>query len=445
MFMLMHAALAVLAARLAGTEDIAIGTPVAGRGEAELDHLVGMFVNTLVSANTDHARRVVRGRPRPGSRRRPRRVPAHRFALRKILIEFRNNALPQLELPGLSVSGVEFDLPVAKFDLQLSVTERYDADGGTDGIDAEFIYATDLFDGDLIDSFSRRLLTILEAVSREPSTPTGDIDVVSADERRQMLTEWNTHAEPAPADNIADRFFEAVAAHPSSTAVNDSDGAMTYAELDGRANRLARLLIGRGIGPESVVAVAMPRTPDLVLALVAVIKTGAAYLPVDITYPAERMRFLFDDARPVCLVTTGDFRSDLPSEIIESGIDVVELGSPEIAVRLDHSAPHRITDADRTTPLLPDAIAYIIYTSGSTGRPKGVQVSHRNVLTLMDNTAPTFGFDDTDVWTMFHSTHSTSPSGSCGGRCYTAADWSSSTTTRPDHRTCSTNCSAVSE
>ena len=115
------------------------------------------------------------------------------------------------------------------------------------------------------------------------------------------------------------------------------------------------------------------------------------------------MRFLFDDAQPVCLVTTGDFRSDLPSEIIESGIDVVELGSPEIAVRLDHSAPHRITDADRTTPLLPDAVAYIIYTSGSTGRPKGVQVSHRNVLTLMDNTAPTFGFDDTDVWTMFHS------------------------------------------
>ena len=224
-----------------------------------------------------------------GRRTRPGTLDLRTLRCFQILIEFRNNALPQLELPGLSVSGVEFDLPVAKFDLQLSVTERYDADGGTDGIDAEFIYATDLFDGDLIDSFSRRLLTILEAVSREPSTSTGDIDVVSADERRQMLTEWNTHAEPAPADNIADRFFEAVAAHPSSTAVNDSDGAMTYAELDGRANRLARLLIGRGIGPESVVAVAMPRTTDLVLALVAVIKTGAAYLPVDITYPAERI------------------------------------------------------------------------------------------------------------------------------------------------------------
>ena len=146
----------------------------------------------------------------------PERSTSH-TPLFQILIEFRNNALPQLELPGLSVSGVEFDLPVAKFDLQLSVTERYDADGGTDGIDAEFIYATDLFDGDLIDSFSRRLLTILEAVSREPSTSTGDIDVVSADERRQMLTEWNTHAEPAPADNIADRFFEAV----GSTSVVD--------------------------------------------------------------------------------------------------------------------------------------------------------------------------------------------------------------------------------
>ncbi len=299
----------------------------------------------------------------------------------------------------------------------------------------------------MIDSFSRRLLTILEAVSREPSTPTGDIDVVSADERRQMLTEWNTHAEPAPADNIADRFFEAVAAHPSSTAVNDSDGAMTYAELDGRANRLARLLIGRGIGPESVVAVAMPRTTDLVLALVAVIKTGAAYLPVDITYPAERMRFLFDDARPVCLVTTGDFRrtylrrSSNPASTSSNSdrrrsryasITPRPIASPTRTGR-HHFCPTR----SRTSSTPPDP----------QGAPKGVQVSHRNVLTLMDNTAPDVRVRRHGRVTMFHSyAFDFSVWELWGGPLlHGGAGWSSSTTTRPDHRTCSTNCSAVSE
>nr|WP_258957122.1 non-ribosomal peptide synthetase [Rhodococcus globerulus] len=424
MFMVLHSAYAALAARLSGQSDIVIGTPIAGRGEAELDHLIGMFVNTLVLRTPlsldstfadllDQVREIDLGAFQHGDlpferlvdTLDPERSTSH-TPLFQILLEFRNNVVPTLELPGLSVSGVDIELPVAKFDLQLSVTERYGEHGAPDGIDAEFIYATDLFDADLMETYARRFVELLTAAAQEPTTRLGDLDILDDIERRTALTEWNTagYASLTADDTIADRFYASVAAHPNATAVGDGTTSLTYAELDGRANRLARLLIAQGIGPESVVGVALPRTTELVVALLAVIKAGGAYLPIDVTYPEERIRFLVADAQPGALITSDEFRRMLPDGLTDGySLPVIELGTPETDLRLEHLAPSRITDTDRLAPLRGDSIAYIIYTSGSTGQPKGVLVSHHNVLTLMDNASPTFGFDHTDVWTMFHS------------------------------------------
>ncbi|WP_280506171.1 amino acid adenylation domain-containing protein [Nocardia farcinica] len=211
---------------------------------------------------------------------------------------------------------------------------------------------------------------------------------------RLLLSSWHFRPapapEPAPPQTLAG-LFDAVAARlPDRIAVTSDEGGYTYAELDARSNRLARKLIAHGVGPETLTAVLRPRGLDLVVALLAVVKAGGAYLPIDPAYPEERIIYLLDDARPVCAVT--DVVADVP---INLPIVAVDEGQGLSA------AP--ITDVDRRAPLRPGHLAYVIYTSGSTGRPKGVQIPHRNVVALFESTRELFGFDHTDVWTMFHS------------------------------------------
>ncbi|MDV7266650.1 non-ribosomal peptide synthase/polyketide synthase, partial [Rhodococcus oxybenzonivorans] len=417
MFMAVHAALSVLLSALSSTEDIAVGTPIAGRGEAALDEMVGMFVNTLVlRAAVDPAGGFgelidqVRATDLAAFHHSdvpferlvdvlaPERSTAH-SPLFQVLLEFRNNETPRLELPELTATAVDFDLEVAKFDLQLSVEERFDEEGTAAGITAAFVYATDLFDAGTVRTIADRFLRVLGAVTADPHGPVGDIELTDAAERAAMATEWNTVGVDAGHDTLADRFAQTVARFPQATAVTSEDVAYTYRELDDRSNRLARLLISRGVGPETLVAVALPRTCDLIVALLAVIKSGGGYLPVDITYPADRLAFVFEDAAPNCVITTVGDASALP----ESGTPVILLDDIETDADLGRLSPAAITDDDRVTALDASSVAYVIYTSGSTGRPKGVVVSHRNVLTLFANTQPLYGFDENDVWTMFHS------------------------------------------
>ncbi|MBF6355032.1 amino acid adenylation domain-containing protein [Nocardia higoensis] len=211
---------------------------------------------------------------------------------------------------------------------------------------------------------------------------------------RLLLSSW--HFRPAPAEvpdppqTLAGLFDAVVARHPDAIALSSDTGRWTYTEIDGRANRLARRLIAHGVGPETIAAVLLPRGVDQVVALLAVVKAGGAYLPIDPAYPAERIAYLLDDARPVCALIDGT--AEMPVNL------------PTLTVDDDTAFPSEpITDQERRTPLRPDHLAYVIYTSGSTGRPKGVQIPHRNVLALFDSTRALFDFDHTDVWTMFHS------------------------------------------
>ncbi|WP_432142197.1 amino acid adenylation domain-containing protein [Streptomyces sp. bgisy084] len=204
---------------------------------------------------------------------------------------------------------------------------------------------------------------------------------------------------PAPDATLPARFEAQAARSPGATAVTFEDTALSYAQLNARANRLARLLVERGAGPGGIVALALPRSAELITALLAVLKSGAAYLPLDPGYPAERLRTIADDAAPTLLVTDTPTAPGLPG----TGVATVLLGDPALETALAGLPAGDLTDAERTAPLTPGDTAYIIHTSGSTGRPKGVVVPHSNVVRLFETSAAHFDFGPEDVWTLFHS------------------------------------------
>ncbi|WP_083893226.1 non-ribosomal peptide synthetase [Nocardia veterana] len=413
LFSTVHAALAVLLSRMSGAADIAIGTPVAGRGESALDPMVGMFVNTIVLRTEVDSREhfhtlldTVRAQDIAALSQAD--VPfeqivellapvrtGNRHPLFQVALTFQNFALPEVELPGLRVAPEQLDAAAAEFDLQFTLVETIDADGRAGGMAVEITYATDLFDAGTIAELARRFEQVLAAVSHDRTVVVGDIQLLSAEEQHRALYEWSvTGADRAERATIAERFEIAARRNRAAVAVRAGEITLTYGELEDRANRLARRLIAAGAGPETLVAVALPRTADLIVALLAVVESGAGYLPIDPGYPADRIEYIVADARPVCAVTGsgGPARGWFGGPVID--LDTVAWSD------LD---PAPVTDADRRAPLRADATAYVIYTSGSTGRPKGVQVPHANVIRLLDNTRERFDFGPDDVWTMFHS------------------------------------------
>ncbi|MEU0501732.1 amino acid adenylation domain-containing protein [Nocardia sp. NPDC005998] len=407
LFMVVHAALAVLLARLSGTRDIAVGTPVAGRGEAALDDLIGMFVNTLVlrteidpAMTFDELLRAVRktdvaafGHADVPFERLVELLDPVRSAARhplfQVMLVFQNLARTELELPGLTVSSVDHAVSLAKFDLQLEIAENADQQG----MSATFTYATDLFDAATVQDFADRFLRVLSAVAADSDAVLGDIDLLAPGERELVLHEWNSDGATVPDVTLVDLIQEQARRRPDAIAVRFGDTALSFGELQRRANRVARALMARGAGPESLVAVAVGRTEQLPTALLGVLTAGAGYLPIDTTYPAQRLEFMLTDAQPTCVLTTADLMADIPA----TELPIVLL---EDTAGFGESS---ITDIERTARLRPDNLAYVIYTSGSTGVPKGVGVAHRNVVELFANTQLMFEFDETDVWTLFHS------------------------------------------
>ncbi|MFG3052749.1 amino acid adenylation domain-containing protein [Kitasatospora sp. NPDC048239] len=393
LFMVLQAGLAALLSRLGAGEDIPIGSPIAGRTDDALDDLVGCFMNTLVlrtdlSGDPTFHTLVERARETALAAFAHQDIPFERLVeavdpvrsmgrnpLFQVMLVLQNNARPSLDLPGVRPT---FEPPAAdsvKFDLNVFLVEQHGADAAPAGLDGFLEYSADVFDRATAEALAERLVRVLEQVAREPGTRLGRLEVLSAAERHRVLDQWNDTAGGDP-DTTVPRVFEAQAARtPDAVAVLAGDTRLSYAALDARANRLARRLIGLGAGPERLVALALPRSADLVVALLAVLKAGGAYLPLDLAYPAERLRLMLDDARPVLLLTDTATAGLLPPG--EAPRLLLDAPEPEPGPTADAADDTPVTDAERAAPLRPDHPAYVIYTSGSTGRPKGVLGLHR--------------------------------------------------------------------
>ncbi|MGW6122045.1 amino acid adenylation domain-containing protein [Nocardia sp. NPDC055165] len=412
LFMVVHTALAMLLARLSGTRDIAIGTPVAGRGEQALDELIGMFVNTLVlrtevNPATNFGGLLAEVRARDLAAFGHADVPFERLVdllepvrstarhpLFQVMLTFQNLARTDLALPGLAVSAADFTVPLAKFDLQVELAEHIGVDGAPQGLAATFVYATDLFDRATVADFADRWTRVLAAVVADPAKPVGDIDVLAPGERELVLREGYSPGIAVPEVTLTDLITAQAQQRPEAIAIRAGERSLTFAGLLGRASALARALVVQGAGPETLVAVAVARTEELPVALLAVLLSGAGYLPIDSGYPAQRLAYIVDDAKPAVVLTTSAEHGLLTPL---ADLPVVLLDEPPVY----SDAP--LHPDERRAPLRPDHLAYVIYTSGSTGLPKGVGVTHRNVLELFANTQLLFAFDEDDVWTVFHS------------------------------------------
>ncbi|MFE6691658.1 amino acid adenylation domain-containing protein [Streptomyces sp. NPDC057743] len=259
-----------------------------------------------------------------------------------------------------------------------------------------------VYDADEVRRHRDHFAAFLRRAVADPAQPVGRADLLAPAEREQLVAEWSPGGQPAdevPPATLAELFEEQVRRSPGSPAVTCDGLSLSYGEVNARANRLARLLVEGGAGPERFVAVALPRSAELIVALLAVVKAGAAYVPVDPDYPADRIAYILGDATPELLLTNGATAGRLPA----SDLPVLLLDDPGVRAATGSLSTADLQADERSRALTPDHPAYVIYTSGSTGRPKGVVVPHRNVAALFTGTAGLFAFRADDVWTMFHS------------------------------------------
>ncbi|MGA9873091.1 MAG: amino acid adenylation domain-containing protein, partial [Rhodococcus sp. (in: high G+C Gram-positive bacteria)] len=396
-FMIVHASLAVLLSTLSASSDVSVGTPISGRGDAALDELVGMFVNTLVlrtdidaSASFEdllaHVRTVDLAAfthadipfERVVDALDPVRSTAY-TPLFQVMLEFQHTDKPNIALPGLTVEALELANDIANFDLQLTVSESFDAAGVPTGIEASFRYATDLFDNSTVQAFAARFVAILDAVTLNPATPVGDVELLTPEEHLALTPVRGPVSRPERL--LPDILADAVAvAGSSANALVFEGGVMTYGELDSRSSRMARVLADHGVGPGDVVALALPRSADTIVAIWATAKAGAAFLPVDPTYPPDRIAHMITDSGAALGLTTTADNAALTA--LSDSIVWVVLDEPRFVSTTSEYSEQQFTDADRVEPLRADDAAYLIYTSGSTGLPKGVVVTHRGLANL---------------------------------------------------------------
>ncbi|MFF9347904.1 amino acid adenylation domain-containing protein, partial [Streptomyces sp. NPDC014734] len=395
-FMVVQAAVAALLTRLGAGTDIPLGTVVAGRDDAALEELIGFFVNTLVlrndtSGNPTFTELVDRTRTtdlaaydhqdlpfeRLVEELSPTRSLAH-HPLFQVYLSMQSGGIADFELAGFACRPEPGRADIAKFDLSFFLGECWGEDGGAAGLDGFVEYGSDLFDRDTAQALARRLERVLRQVAAHPEARIDDLDVLDADERRRLLVDWNDTARPVTAVSVARTFEDHAARTPDAPAVVFGSTALTYRQLDLASNRLARHLRGLGAGPERLIAVALPRSERMVVALLAVLKTGAAYLPLDTAHPAERLSAVLADADPALLLTESETARSVPATC-----PVVCPDEAATADRIAAGSPAPLSDEERGGPVPPDAAAYVIYTSGSTGRPKGVVVTHGNMLNLV--------------------------------------------------------------
>ncbi len=377
LFMALLAALQVLLYRYTGQNDIRVGVPAAGRGRIETEGLIGLFVNTQVLRNVLDGRTSLR-QALHAARDAALGAQAHQDLPFEQLVEAlqpeRTPGTPPLfqvlfnhqqqdfaalgSLPGLAMSPHALGEPPAHFELALNAVED-----GTGSLSLGLDYARELFDAPTMERMAAHLQCLLQALADRPETPVGAIDLLQPDEA-QALAHWGIHPVQGDAVEPVHRLVQRRAQQsPDAPALLFGDRRISYGELERRANLFARRLIALGVQPEDRVGIALERSPELVVGLLGILKAGAAYVPLDTEYPAERLAYMARDSGIALLVTQAHLRARVP---VDEGVRLLELGAEEGGE--DPGAPDR--------PVHAGQLAYVIYTSGSTGQPKGVMVAH---------------------------------------------------------------------
>ncbi|MDZ7268843.1 MAG: amino acid adenylation domain-containing protein [candidate division KSB1 bacterium] len=378
LFMCLLAAFKVLLCRYSGQQDICVGTPVANRNRAETEELIGFFVNTLalrsdLSGDPTFSEVLQRVRETALGAFEHQDLPFERLVeelqperdmsrspLFQVMFTFQNAAFPDLQLPGLRINVQEVDSHTVKFDLLLSMEEN-------NGLRGKLEYATDLFDAATMQRLLGHFRTLLEGIVANPGARLSQLPLLTADERRQLLVEWQPDqpvAESMPP--IHHRIAEQAARTPDAIAVVCGERQLSYAELNRRANQLAHLLRKSGVGPEVIVGLYLERSPEAVIGLLGILKAGGVYLPLDPAYPRDRLTFMLKDARAAVVLTQPDLVATLPP-LENATVLPLDAAWQALSRERDDTPPTAVHDGQA---------AYVIYTSGSTGRPKGVLVSH---------------------------------------------------------------------
>jgi amino acid adenylation domain-containing protein len=393
-FMVLMAAFNVLLWRYSAQQDISVGFPVANRNRRDLRDLIGFFVNTLVlrthlSGNLaftellesvrDHCRDALAHQDLPFDRlvdELQLERDLSRNPLFEVMFAYQSDGACDFAVPGVKSRFIELGGTAAKFDLTLSITDHGDSAHGY------IEYATDLFDHDTVRRLARHFVLLLRGIAANPTQSIARLPLLKTGERRQILVGWNKTGVGYPARRCMHQLFEAQARRgPRAAALECAGQHLTYGELNRRANRLARFLRTRGAGPEKLVGVCMDRSLEMVIALLAVLKSGAAYVPLDPRYPRERIRFMLEDARVKLLLTQSQFAGGSAAPL---GNDSLSTATAEVVCldtereKIAKEKPQNVSCKVR-----PCNLAYVIYTSGSTGRPKGVAIEHRNAVAFL--------------------------------------------------------------
>ncbi|HEX3128840.1 MAG TPA: non-ribosomal peptide synthase/polyketide synthase [Thermoanaerobaculia bacterium] len=385
LFMTTLAAFQSLLGRYTDRRDVLVGSPVANRTRRELEGVIGFFANTLV----------LRGRLEDGSfRERLARtrasalgayahqdLPFERLVeelrierslaynpLFQVVFAFQPPPMQGLALPGVTLELADLQGLTSKFDLFLSLWESGNGFAGT--IDA----AADLFDPSTLERFARCFETLLEGLVEQPDRPVSELPLLAAAERAQVVEGWNDTRFPYPREaSIHELFEEQVRLTPGAVALRFPGGQMTYAELDARAGALAGILVEAGLGPDRLAALCLERSAEAIVSMIAILKAGGAFVPLDPSYPADRLAFMLEDTAAPVLITRRHLLDRLPAS------------AARIVCWEDLSSLPSLPSFG-SFPSAPSNLAYVMYTSGSTGRPKGVAVTHRNVVRLVRNT-----------------------------------------------------------
>ncbi|MFH9491983.1 amino acid adenylation domain-containing protein [Streptomyces halstedii] len=393
MFMLLDAAIAVLLGRLGAGEDVPIGVATAGRDDQATENLIGFFANTLVLRTRTSERQTFRellGAVRERTldalahrdipfeslveSLRPARSMSH-HPLVQVMLSWQTVTDETVSLPGVEAETVVTGTGTARMDLVFLLHERLADDGTPAGIEGGIEYNADVFDPGTVRTMQRRLRQVLLAMIADPDRPIGDVDLLTPAERHRVLVEWNGTGGRAPEAGLAELFEARAARTPDAVAVVGGAERLTYAELSAASDRLATRLRGLGVGAEGredAVCLLMERSVRLPVALLAVVKAGGVYVPLDPRYPVSRMRLIMEDTGAGVLLVDGEGLDHPVTDqmrVLDVAGELAADGVPEGALELTHAGG-------------PDRAAYIMYTSGSTGRPKGVAVTHGNVASL---------------------------------------------------------------